>query len=463
MRWPPSRWIGIAAAVQVAGHGAPAGRAPPGAGCARGTPPSPAGSAGGSGSRGGGRSTLGTSPCTHLARALRSRPPGRPPAPPTAAPACTGAAARGTASSRSAISTMRPEVHHRHAVADVAHHRQVVRDEQVGQAQALLQFHQHVDHLRLDRHVQRRHRLVADHQAGLERQRARDADALALAAGELVRIALGHVGQQAHGGQQRGDALAVLGAAGRQAVHRQRLADDVAHLHARVERAVRVLVDHLHAAAEGAAARSCAVMSWPSNTMRPAVTGCMRSTARLVVRLAAAAFADQAQRLAARASVNDTPSTALTTPTVRLNSTPARCTGKWTFRSSTRSSSSPRSPRHWPGVHRAGRRGRCSGAAADARAAAAALSRQAATACAQRGAKAQPGGSAARSGGAPSIGTRRSPAGAVEPRHRGQQAARVGVARARVQRGAPAPARRRGRRTSPPRGRHSAPPRRGRA
>ena len=82
------------------------------------------------------------------------------------------------------------QVHHRDAVADVAHHGQVVRDEEIGQAQPLLQVHQHVHHLRLDRHVEGRDRLVADHQAGLQRQRPRDRDALALPAGELVRIAL---------------------------------------------------------------------------------------------------------------------------------------------------------------------------------------------------------------------------------------------------------------------------------
>ena len=75
----------------------------------------------------------------------------------------------------------------------------------------LLQLHEQVDDLRLDRDVERRHRLVADEQARLERQRAGDADALALAAGELVRVALGHVGQQADHGDQLGDALAVRG------------------------------------------------------------------------------------------------------------------------------------------------------------------------------------------------------------------------------------------------------------
>ena len=191
------------------------------------------------------------------------------------------------------------QVHHRHAVADVAHHREVVRDEQVRQMQPLLQLHQHVDHLRLDRHVERRHRLVADHQAGLERQRARDADALALSAGELVRIPLGHVGQQAHRGQQLRHAVAVLGARLVHAVHGQRLADDVAHLHARIERTVRVLVDHLHAAAKapaGAVGRGDVLALEQDAARRDRLHAQHRQAGG---GLAAAALADQAQRLAA--------------------------------------------------------------------------------------------------------------------------------------------------------------------
>ena len=53
-----------------------------------------------------------------------------------------------------------------------------------------LQLSQQVEDLRLHRDVERRGRLVADDQLRLHRQRARDGDALALAAGELVRIAL---------------------------------------------------------------------------------------------------------------------------------------------------------------------------------------------------------------------------------------------------------------------------------
>ena len=72
------------------------------------------------------------------------------------------------------ISTILPEVHHRDAVGDVLHHREVVRDEEVGEAQAPLQVLQQVDDLRLDRDVERRHRLVADDElAARRRARAR--------------------------------------------------------------------------------------------------------------------------------------------------------------------------------------------------------------------------------------------------------------------------------------------------
>ena len=81
------------------------------------------------------------------------------------------------------------EVHHRDPVADVAHDRQVVGDEQVGQPESVLEPLEQVDDLGLDRDVERADRLVGDDEVGVERERPGDADALPLAAGELVRIA----------------------------------------------------------------------------------------------------------------------------------------------------------------------------------------------------------------------------------------------------------------------------------
>ena len=84
------------------------------------------------------------------------------------------------------------------------------------------------------------------------------------------------------------------------AVDQQRLADDLADRHARVERGVRVLEDHLHLAAQRRAAprragRRCRCRR---TGLRPPVGSSSRRTARPSVGLAAAGFADQPERLA---------------------------------------------------------------------------------------------------------------------------------------------------------------------
>ena len=54
------------------------------------------------------------------------------------------------------------KIHHSNAVADVFHHRQIVRDEQIREIKFLLQIFEQINHLRLNRHVERRHRLIAE-------------------------------------------------------------------------------------------------------------------------------------------------------------------------------------------------------------------------------------------------------------------------------------------------------------
>ncbi len=91
------------------------------------------------------------------------------------------------------------QVHDDDPVGDVAHHAEIVADEQQRQAEIPPQVHEQVDDLRLDRHVEGRDALVADQEIGVHGQRAGDADALPLSAGELVRIAVGHCGVEADG------------------------------------------------------------------------------------------------------------------------------------------------------------------------------------------------------------------------------------------------------------------------
>ena len=96
-----------------------------------------------------------------------------------------------------------PEIHHRDPVADMLDHAKVVRDEQIGDAALVLQVAQQVQHLRLHRDVERRDRLVGHDQAGIERQRPGDAEALPLAAGELERVFLRRLRAQPDPVQQR--------------------------------------------------------------------------------------------------------------------------------------------------------------------------------------------------------------------------------------------------------------------
>ena len=74
------------------------------------------------------------------------------------------------------------EIHHRHAIAHVLDHPQIVGDEQISETELLLQIEQHVQDLGLDRYVERRDRLVGDDEFGVHRKRASNADALALSA-----------------------------------------------------------------------------------------------------------------------------------------------------------------------------------------------------------------------------------------------------------------------------------------
>ena len=140
------------------------------------------------------------------------------------------------------------QVHDGDAVGDVPDHRQVVSHEQVGHAQLVLQVLQQVDHARLDRDVQRGDRFVEQHQLGVDGQGARDGDALTLATGELRREAVDLIRVEFHQGHQIADAVVdlLLG----QALHLQRLGQNVVDRQTRVERAHRVLEDVLHVAVQ---------------------------------------------------------------------------------------------------------------------------------------------------------------------------------------------------------------------
>ena len=89
---------------------------------------------------------------------------------------------------RGPVSTNSPAYITATSVGDARDHAQVVRDEDQRHAELALQLREQAQDLRLDRHVERRGRLVGDQQLRIVHERHRDHHALALAAGELMRI-----------------------------------------------------------------------------------------------------------------------------------------------------------------------------------------------------------------------------------------------------------------------------------
>ena len=81
-----------------------------------------------------------------------------------------------------------PGVHDEHLVGDVAGAREVVRDVEEREVAILLEREHQVQDPDPDRDVEHRGRLVGEDHARLDRERAGDRDALALSAGELVRV-----------------------------------------------------------------------------------------------------------------------------------------------------------------------------------------------------------------------------------------------------------------------------------
>ena len=137
------------------------------------------------------------------------------------------------------------EIHDRDAARDVPHDREIVGNEEIGEAELALEMFEQVDHLALDRNVERGDGLVAHDHIGLDGERPCNADALALAAGKLVRIAQRHVGEEPDELQQLGNTIGNLGFR-HDVMDAHGLADDLPDGHARIERGVGILEDHLH-------------------------------------------------------------------------------------------------------------------------------------------------------------------------------------------------------------------------
>ena len=138
----------------------------------------------------------------------------------------------------------------------MAHHRQVVADEHVRQAQFVLEPGQQVDHLGPDRHVERRRWLVQHKGLRLDSKCTGDGDALSLAAGKLMGVPRPETRGEGDHAEQLVYACAPLRPACDEVVNGQDFAQGRCDGEARVERRKGVLEDELYLAGKDPPARS---------------------------------------------------------------------------------------------------------------------------------------------------------------------------------------------------------------
>ena len=168
-----------------------------------------------------------------------------------------------------------------------------MRDEDHREPHLAAQLGEQRQHLRLDRHVERGDGFVGDQHLRPQRERARDTDALALAARELMRIAIRGRRRQPDACQQLPRLRHGLGARG--AISHRAACHGVADLLARIEAGEGVLEDNLEARGAPGAAPRRAAAAGPSLPSRIAPES--GSVSRMIHpakgRLAGAGLADQ--------------------------------------------------------------------------------------------------------------------------------------------------------------------------
>ena len=196
-----------------------------------------------------------------------------------------------------------PEIQHQHALAQRAHHREIVADEEQRHACLALELAEQLDDLLLQSatssaltgssHTRSR---------GLQDHGARDADALALAAAELVRIALREIAGRpsspsaaSRRGTRRAPRVEL------RAMHAQRLGDDLARPSCADRGSPSGSWKTICSSRRRRAARAARKLGEPPPASRPRVRRCAARAAQHGARqsrLAAAGLADDAERLA---------------------------------------------------------------------------------------------------------------------------------------------------------------------
>ena len=174
-------------------------------------------------------------------------------------------------------------------------HRQVMADEDIAEIELAPQLEQQVQDLRLHRHVERRGRLVANHQFGLHHQGSGNRHALALAARQLSRPVVGMARGQPDAFEHVGRLPAALRRVA-QAMNFQWQRDDVGDAAARIQRRIGVLKHRLDALGKFARPQFLQIDSAQQHATRSRLEQAQQQTRQR--RFAAARLADDAQHIA---------------------------------------------------------------------------------------------------------------------------------------------------------------------
>lgn len=136
------------------------------------------------------------------------------------------------------------EVHDGDPIRDVFNHRKIVGDEDEREVHLSTKLREQVENLRLNRNIEGGHGFVGYEDFRFERERPGNRDALALSAGEFMRVLPHQTGGETNQTHEVRHACRDLGRR-TDSVHLERFSERRVHRHSRIQRCVRILKNHL--------------------------------------------------------------------------------------------------------------------------------------------------------------------------------------------------------------------------
>ena len=119
-------------------------------------------------------------------------------------------------------------------------------DKHIGKSHFILQVHQQIQNLCLNRNIQSRHRLITHDKFRVHRQRPGYADTLPPPAVQFMRISIGYSLCKSNRIHQLRYSLIALLTIRIEVINLHRICDKICHAHTRIQAGIWVLKDHAH-------------------------------------------------------------------------------------------------------------------------------------------------------------------------------------------------------------------------